>query len=116
MALAQSLENKFRVSASASQEIDVGLYAFIERYATNLARWDVLLFFGQNPSAHGDSNEIAGQIGRRHHAIQKELDDLAYLGILETEQIDSATHYALARDLGTRRTAIRMAHTLIAKS
>lgn len=111
MAFAQSIETGIR--ATQPQEIDVGLYAFIERYATNLARWDVLLFFGQNPSAHGNSSEIAGQIGRRHNTIQKELDDLAYLGILETEQIDNATHYALSRDLGTRRTAARMARTLL---
>jgi DNA-binding MarR family transcriptional regulator len=96
------------------QEIDVELFAFVERYATNLARWDLLLYFGQNPNTRDDASDIAGRIGRRPVSVRNELDDLAYLGVVQADRTNHVTHYELSGDLPTRRAAMRMARNISA--
>ncbi len=99
-------------SVKPSREIDVELLAFIERYATNLARWDLLAFFGRNPSACDTASGIAAQIGRRPRIVQKELDDLAYLGLLRAHSNGPGMRYELAHTQKTRRTVMRFARRL----
>jgi DNA-binding MarR family transcriptional regulator len=92
-----------------SSEIDIELLTFIERYATNLARWDVLLFFGRNPGTRDNVSAIAKQLGRRPQSLVKELDDLAFLGVLHVHQNGNGMIYQLARATTTRRAVIRLA-------
>jgi len=92
-----------------SSEIDIELLAFMERYATNLARWDLLVYFGRNPSTRDTAREIARQVGRRTRIVQKELDDLTYLGILYARENGQGMRYELARAPKTRRTIMRFA-------
>ncbi len=93
-------------------EIDIELLTFIERYATNLTRWDLLAFFGQNPSASGNASEIAQRIGRGSRVTQKELDDLAYLGVLRAFQNGKGLLYELACPPETRCIVERFARHL----
>jgi hypothetical protein len=92
-----------------SNEIDIELLAFMERYATNLARWDLLLYFGRNPSARDTAHGIARQVGRRTRIIRKELDDLTLLGILHTHENGRGMLYSLTRSPKTRRAITRFA-------
>ncbi len=94
---------------SYSSEIDIELLTFIERYATNLARWDVLLFFGRNPGTRDNAYGIAKQLGRRPQSLSKELEDLAYLGVLHVHENGNGMTYQLARVPATRRAVIRLA-------
>lgn len=96
-------------SSHLSHEIDVELLTFVERYATNLARWDLLLYFGQNPTKSDGVDEIAKCVGRFPPAVQKELDDLAYLGILRMRANGKGKLYALTRARHMRRTVLRLA-------
>jgi hypothetical protein len=109
MTLAQSFQIGNPTYSTSPQEIDVELFAFIERYATNLARWDLLLYFGQNPNARGNAWYIAERIGRKISTVQKELDDLVYLGVVQADRTNHITQYTLARAINTRRAAVRMA-------
>ena len=95
-----------------SQEIDLELLTFVERYATNLARWDVLLYFGRNPGQSDDVDGIASSIGRFPLSVQKELDDLAYLGVLRTHQNGEGKRYELTRAPRLRRAVLRLARHL----
>lgn len=95
--------------ATRSGEIDIEVLTLIERYATNLARWDVLLFFGRNPVAQDNASGIAKQIGRRAQSIAKELEDLAYLGILHAHSNGRGMKYQLTRSPGLRRAVMRLA-------
>ncbi len=95
-----------------SKEIDVELLAFIERYATNLARWDILVLFGQNPDLHESVRHIAKRLGRRPASIEKELEDLAYLGILCAHPNGRGMVYELDCEPGTRQAVTRLAHHL----
>jgi DNA-binding MarR family transcriptional regulator len=112
MTISQSLVLPSPVYPSTLHEIDVELYAFIERYATNLPRWDLLLFFGQNPTLSSDVVDIAERVGRTTNTVQKELDNLTYLGILQADRSVRRTHYTLSRSLSIRRAVLRMAREL----
>lgn len=92
-----------------AHEVDIELLTFVERYATNLAKWDVLIYFGRNPTVREDAPSIARQIGRRLMVIEKELNDLVYLGILQARNRGNGTLYELARLPSTRRTVMRLA-------
>jgi len=109
MTIQLSPARTIRVAEMPAQEVDVELLTFVERYATNLARWDVLVFFGRNPAARDNALGIAQQIGRRAHIIEKELNDLVYLGILRARDLGGGMQYELARLPGTRRTVMRLA-------
>lgn len=96
-------------TAARSGEVDIEVLTFIERYATNLARWDVLLFFGRNPVAQDNANGIARQIGRRARSIAKELEDLTYLGVLHAQPNGKGLTYQLTRAPAVRRAVMRLA-------
>ena len=106
---AQERQAHGQASPHLSQEIDVELLTFVERYATNLARWDLLLYFGRNPTRSDDVQAIARCIGRLPPSIQKELDDLAYLGILRTRANGKGKLYELTRAPHMRRAVLRLA-------
>ena len=108
MAVSQFLPRDAR-ALRLRNEIDVELLAFAERYATNLARWDLLVYFGRNPSARGTAHDIALEIGRRPRIIQKELDDLTYLGILRARENSHGLRYEMARAPKTRQMIMRFA-------
>lgn len=112
MTLSQTLKIQSPTCASTWREIDIELFAFIERYATNLPRWDLLLFFGQNPAIRSDANTIAERIGRAPSIVQKELDNLAYLGVLLVDRHQPNVLYALSECIPVRNTVLRMAHVL----
>ena len=94
-----------------SKEIDIDLMTFVERYATNLTRWDVLIYFGRNPEASDSVDMIARKVGRRPTVVVKELDDLTYLGILCTRQNGHGMLYELAPLKDMRRIITRLADT-----
>src|SRR5574337_122300 len=75
--------------------------------------WDLLVFFGQNPSTKANARGIARRIGRQTQAVEKELDDLVYLGILKAHANGKGLRYRLAPVAGTQRAVTRFARFLI---
>lgn len=96
-------------SSMPTQEIDVELFTFVERYATNLARWDLLVYFGKHPSTNDNVSRIAQHVGRAPRLVKKELDDLTFLGILRANRNNGSVHYGLSRSPSTRRAVVRLA-------
>lgn len=93
------------------KEVDVDFLVFVERYATDLLRWDILTFFAHNPNFSAPAAQIARQIGRSSYSIQPELGDLALLGILEQGQApgDQIT-YQLTQTPHLRRVILKFAN------
>ncbi|HZQ08952.1 MAG TPA: hypothetical protein VFD70_20395 [Anaerolineae bacterium] len=92
-----------------ASEIDLELFTFVERYATNLFRWDLILFFGKNPDAEWTSGEIAEKLHRGAFPTTKELDDLTYLRVLVRRYTPNRTTYRLTKRANVRRAAMRLA-------
>jgi hypothetical protein len=92
------------------KEVDVDLLVFVERYATDLLKWDILTFFAHNPNFSAPAAQIARQIGRSSYSIQPELGDLALLGILEQSPgLDDQIAYQLTRSPQVRRVILKFA-------
>jgi len=90
-------------------EIDLELFTFVERYATNNFRWDLILLFGSHPDDELTSREIASQLHRGVFATTKELDDLTYLRVLVRRYTPERITYRLTKRLNLRRSATRLA-------
>jgi DNA-binding MarR family transcriptional regulator len=102
------------VSVKPIQKIDLELFTFIERYATNLARWDLLVYFGKHPTAREHARTLAEQVGRKPELVQQELDDLVYLGILSARRNGNGLRYGLVRAPATRHAVVRLARDFTA--
>jgi hypothetical protein len=90
-------------------EIDLELFTFVERYATTLVRWDLILFFGKNPDTGWSPAEVANHLRRGVSVATKELDDLTYQRVLVRQYTPERTSYRLTRRTGIRSAAIRLA-------
>ena len=97
-----------------SKEIDLELLIFVERYVTNLMKWDLLTYFGNNPSMKKDAQGVAKVIGRSHKAVRSELGDLAVLDLLQKSNGDSrAPTYTLTHDRLLRSQIIKFANQAV---
>ena len=98
-----------------TKEVDVDFLVFVERYATDLLKWDILTFFGHNPNFQGTVSKIAKKIGRRSQTIRPELGDLALVGVLDYTQPDGGEMlYQLTQDPQLRRMTMKLANGQIA--
>lgn len=97
-------------AARGPAEIDLELFTFVERYATNLVRWDIVLFFGKNPETDWTAEEIAARLNRGRLATTKELDDLTYLRVLVRRYTPERTSYRLSKRASIRRSAMQLAN------
>jgi hypothetical protein len=98
--------------ASPIKEVDVDFLVFIERYATDLLKWDILTFFGHNPDFCGSLSHIAQQIGRSSRSIRPELGDLALVGILDRVQSPGGkTLYQLTKNPHLRGLTLKFANS-----
>lgn len=88
-------------------EVDVELLAFAYRYATGPVKWDILLFFGENPYTRDTAEAIARRIGRRPSAVLRELFDLSLMGVLERQRLNGTVVFGLSRSPKMRQTLQR---------
>lgn len=88
-------------------EVDVELLAFAHRYATGPIKWDIVVFFGENPYTQDTAEAIARRIGRRAPTVLRELFDLSFKGFLERRRLDGKVVFALSRSPKVRRTLSR---------
>lgn len=99
-----------------TKEIDVDFLVFVERHATDLLRWDIINFFGQNPEYCSTTPQIARRLGRSLQAIRPELGDLALQGILDKTQMqDGQALYRLTKTPHIRRLVQKLAGSTLAK-
>ena len=89
------------------KDIDLDLLIFIERYATNLLKWDILTFFGRHPNNRQTAQDIALEIGRSYRAIRPELGDLAMLGILNKFDNHNQPKYQLTGNPALRSLTLK---------
>lgn len=97
------------------KEIDVGFLVFIERYATDLLKWDILTFFARHPDFCFSASKVANHIGRSVHSVCPELGDLVMLNILhQTKMPDGQTLYQLTDVSRLREKTLKFANLMVA--
>lgn len=96
-----------------NREVDVDFLVFIERYATDLLKWDILAFFAQNPRLSPTAAEVAQQIGRSIYSVRPELGDLVLTGILEHAPASNGhIQYQLTPEPALRRVISKFSYQL----
>ena len=94
------------------KEVDIALLVFIERYANDLLRWDLISFFAQNPDLYDTADNVARSVGRDPRVVRSELGDLVILGILEWDNQHGDHMYQLTQHPDLRRLALKFANHL----
>ncbi len=95
------------------KEVDIDFLVFVQRYVTDLLKWDILSLFAHNPEAEATITQIANHVGRSSHTIQADVGDLTLLGILGQQKMpnEDATYY-LTEDHHLRRMMRKFAEQL----
>lgn len=94
------------------KEVDIDLLVFIERYANDLLKWDLISFFAHNPNLCGTAENVARSVGRDPRVVRSELGDLVMLGVLEWDNLDGDQIYHLTQRPDLRRLALKFARHL----
>jgi hypothetical protein len=94
------------------REIDVALLVFIERYANDLLKWDLISLFARNPDLYDTPERVASRVGRNPRVVRPELGDLAMLGVLEWDSLNGDQFYYLTRQPEIRKLALKFAQHL----
>jgi hypothetical protein len=100
------------IASRPTKEVDVDLLVFIERYASDLLRWDLISFFARNPDLYDTAENVAHRVGRNSRLVRSELSDLVMLGILEWDSLNGSHIYHLTRRPDLRRLALKFAYHL----
>lgn len=93
-------------------EVDIDLLVFIERYANDLLKWDLISFFAQNPDLCGTAENVARSVGRDPRVVRSELGDLVMLEVLEWGNRHGNQTYQLTQRPDLRRLALKFARHL----
>ncbi|MEW5959817.1 MAG: hypothetical protein AB1801_18990 [Chloroflexota bacterium] len=97
-----------------TKEIDIDFLVFVERYATDLLKWDILSFFAHHPNFCVPASKVASHIGRSVHSVRPELGDLVMVSVLnQVQKADGQPLYQLTERPPLRAMALKFA-TLIA--
>jgi hypothetical protein len=94
------------------KEVDVALLVFIERYANDLLKWDLISLFARNPDLYDTPESVASRVGRNPRIVRPELGDLAMLGVLEWDCLNGDQFYYLTRRPEIRKLALKFAQHL----
>ncbi len=96
-----------------TKEIDIDFLVFVERYATDLLKWDILTYFAHHPDFSVPASKVAKHIGRSVHSVRPELGDLVMLSILSQVQVpDGQTLYQLTGSPRLRAMALKFANLI----
>jgi len=110
----KNTENKLPPLSSPTIEVDVAFLVFIERYATDLLKWDIFTFFAHNPNVEVPASKIAKQIGRNVDSVYPELGDLVLLRILKQQQgLDGQILYQLTEEPYFRKMTLKFSDQVI---
>ncbi len=88
-------------------EIDIALLAFVRRCVNSAVKWDIVVFFGQNPYTRDTAVGVAQRIGRSLKIVLPELRDLVLLGVLEQTALNGEMVYHLTVERELRETTFR---------
>jgi len=99
---------------SPTKEIDVDFLVFVERYATDLLKWDILTFFAHHPDFCVSASKVAKYIGRSVHSVRPELGDLVLSSVLSQSQLaDGQPLYQLTATPHLRAMTLKFAQIVV---
>lgn len=83
-------------------DMDPDVLDFLKTTVNSFVKWDLVLFFHENPNTTDTADNIARYIGRDASAIQGELDELVTSGVLARHTTSALVVYTLTDDAQLR--------------
>lgn len=83
-------------------DMDPEVLEFLKTTVNTFIKWDLVLFFYENPNTTDTVENIARYIGRDAGVIDSELSDLARTGVLDRQETGKLIVYSLSTDPAVR--------------
>lgn len=78
--------------------MDPEVLSFLKTTVNSFIKWDLVIFFFENPHTTDTVDNIARYIGRDAQVIKSDLEDLVVAGVIEQSHSGDLTVYALTND------------------
>lgn len=78
--------------------MDPEVLEFLRSTVNSFIKWDLIIFFSENPNTTDTATNVARYIGRDVSAIERELDELVEAGVLQRERAGELIVYSLTAD------------------
>jgi hypothetical protein len=79
-------------------DMDPEVLEFLKTAVNTFIKWDLVIFFYENPNTTDTADNIARYIGRDAGVVQGELDELTAVGVLQCQTTGQLLTYWLAAD------------------
>ncbi len=96
---------------SINRGVDPEILEFIQKYLTSYTKWEVLKYYGENPTAVETPKGFARRLGKDVRQVAEALKSLARTGILGNGRDPENGPYALTADDTQRATLQRIAES-----
>jgi hypothetical protein len=83
-------------------DMDPEVLEFLKTTVNSFIKWDLVIFFFENPHTTDTIDNIARYIGRDAAVINSDLEDLVRSGVLEQHSTGNLTVYSLTKDAQVR--------------
>jgi hypothetical protein len=79
-------------------DMDPEVLEFLKTAVNTFIKWDLVIFFYENPNTTDTADNIARYIGRDAGVVQGELDELTAVGVLQRQPTGQLLAYLLTAD------------------
>jgi hypothetical protein len=79
-------------------DMDPEVLEFLKTAVNTFIKWDLVIFFYENPNTNDTADNIARYIGRDAGVIVSELDELASVGVVQRQITGQLLVYSLSTD------------------
>jgi hypothetical protein len=90
------------LSRRLMDDMDPEVLEFLKTTVNSFIKWDLVIFFFENPHTTDTIDNIARYIGRDAAVIKFDLEELVRAGVLEQHTSGTLTVYALTKDTQIR--------------
>ncbi len=90
------------LSRRLMDDMDPEVLEFLKTTVNSFIKWDLVIFFFENPNTTDTIENIARYIGRDATVIKPDLEDLVRSGVLEQHTSGTLTVFALTTDTQIR--------------
>ena len=97
-----ALPNTGDLSRRLMDDMDPEVLSFLKTTVNSFIKWDLVIFFFENPNTADTVDNIARYIGRDAQVIKPDLDELVVAGVIEQSLSGDLAVYTLTKDVQVR--------------
>lgn len=90
--------------ASLQNTDETNWYDFLRNKVNSFIKWDLVRFFHDNPHTRDTAENLARYTGRDLKTVERELNGLVAVQVLQLEMVGNAKVYTLSSDPQVRQT------------